>query len=132
MTCVECVSCAEKDREIKYLKALLALDGIEESASPAARTDLVDVKQRYVLLRQQLALIRADVQYMNKQVQSVLQWISNVLTVLLSCCGRIGELTAASVVESVTHVTKVKYYHLGISYGKLPVVQSLFTETSEA
>lgn len=99
--------CAAKDQEIAYLKALLALDVLSPGAAAAPGTpDLVVIRQKQALLKQQLALIRADVQYLNKQVQAVLQWITKVISVFLTTCGWLGETAAAKVVESASNLSR--------------------------
>ena len=109
MTSAECERCRTKDEEITYLKALVALSSVkahcaDSSAPSKERTEIVTIMQRQALLQNQLLLIRADVQYLNREVQDLLAWISRVISVFLSCCGRLSEATAAAVVDSATKV----------------------------
>ena len=112
MTVKHCADCAKKDEEITYLKALIALESVGGAGKACAeadtriRTDVVQLKQRQALLRRQLLLIRADVQYFNRHVQSVFEWIAKVITVFLSSCGRLGQSTASAIVEMSANVSK--------------------------
>lgn len=119
MTVTGCSECTRKDDEIAYLKALLALDsmnahhGDRPQLSASNRgLDLVKVQQQQAILRRQLALIRADVLYMNRHVESVLGWINKVVSAFLTSCGRLSETIAATIVQSASslnaNVSKVK------------------------
>jgi len=105
-----CQDCQEKDAEIEYLKAVIALDTLGNKSRPSCAEvdsqsqDLVDIKQRLQLIKHHLLLVRADVQYMNREVHSVFQWISNVIAVFLSCCGRVGEAAAGVVIDSANKI----------------------------
>jgi hypothetical protein len=110
MTSPVCSNCSKKDAEIAYLKAVISLDSL--GANPPLRSveqlsrgsKSVAIEQQIALMRSQLAVIRADVLYMNRHIHSVLQWIAKVISVFLSCCGRLGEAAAASVVHSASSV----------------------------
>jgi hypothetical protein len=103
-----CVDCSKKDAEIEYLKAIIALDAVRGedggmiSKDVRRNVEAVALRQRLELIKNQLLLIRADVQYMNREVHSVFQWISKVISVFLSCCGRVSEMTAGMVIDSAT------------------------------
>jgi hypothetical protein len=99
-----CCECSNKDTEIEYLKALLALNGIQNSNVKPEHIKVVTIKQQQAIIRQQLSLIRADVQYMNRHIQSVLQWITKVISVFLQFCGRVNESTASTIVHSASSV----------------------------
>lgn len=109
MTCAKCV---DKDTEIAYLRGLLSLQSLErdEDIKPSdaiSQKDVehVEIKQRHAILRRQLALIRADVQYMNRHIQSVLGWLSTVISSFLSCCGRLSDATVESVITTASCIT---------------------------
>ena len=111
MTSPVCCECNKKSKEIEYLRALLALDTLDEHRNTeynpdnmARKMDIVMIKQQQALIRQQLLVIRADVQYMNRHVQAVLQWIAKVISTFLSCCGRLGESTASALVHGASSV----------------------------
>ena len=112
MTSVPCCECDKKDKEIAYLKALLTLDSLEENREETeyrrmqkpASMDIATIRKQQALIRQQLLVIRADVQYMNRHLQAVLQWIAKVVITFLSCCGRLSESTAATIVHSASSV----------------------------
>jgi hypothetical protein len=115
MTSPVCCECENKNKEIEYLKALLTLDSLEENREidytkqgKPSNIDIVSIRQQQALIRRQLLVIRGDVQYMNHHVQAVLQWIAKVISTFLSCCGRLSELNAASIVHgSSTMLTNV-------------------------
>ena len=100
-----CEDCNKKDDEILYLKALIAVDSVSGEREWGKDTNIVEVKQQIKLLHEQLLLIRADVQYMNREVQLVISWIAKVISVFLSCCGRLGESTASLIVDSANSVS---------------------------
>jgi hypothetical protein len=108
MTC--CGECEKKDKEIEYLRAVIALDSLPNRPLESEGKDLskavsvVEIQQQLRLVKQQLLLARADIQYMNREVQSVFSWISKIISVFLSCCGRLGETTASVIVDSATKV----------------------------
>lgn len=103
-----CCDCGKKDAQIEYFKALLALNGLdgtlEETDTRSGHIQVVAIKQQMAILRQQVSLVRADAQYFNRQVQSVLMWIARVITVFLECCGRVSESAASTVVHSASSV----------------------------
>ena len=103
-----CQDCRKLQDEVTYLKAVIALNSIKtnKAGSQSAPTNLsaVEVIQRQELLKKQLLLIRADVQYLNREVQAVLEWIAKVISVFLSCCGRLGDSTAFVIIDSATKV----------------------------
>ena len=104
--CEECetktVLIKEQADEIVYLKALLALDSLQTKPSrpPPASIKVVNALQQTRLLQNQLLLIRADVQYLNGQVQAVLAWTSKIISLFLACCGRVPQETAGQVVNT--------------------------------
>lgn len=104
-----CSSCKEKNDEIKYLKAIISLNALH--ANPTTETperetiETVELKQQIKVMQNQLLIMRADVQYMNREVQSVFAWISKLITIFLRSCGRLGESTASSVIDSASKVT---------------------------
>lgn len=119
MSVTPCAECTRKDDEIAYLKALLALDSMNAQngdktvySSADRELDLVRVRQQQAIIRRQLSLIRADVLYMNRHVESVLAWINKVVSAFLASCGRLNESVAATVVQSASslnaNVSKVK------------------------
>ena len=105
-----CLECQSKNAEIEYLKAIIALDTLGDCSDlgrndPNGRTvDHVDLRQRLKLIKHHLLLVRADVQYMNREVHSVFQWISKIIAVFLSYCGRVSETTAGVVIESANKI----------------------------
>jgi hypothetical protein len=103
-----CCGCDIKDREIAYLRAVIALDSLPGASTANKGTcesiEHVQLNQQLRLIKQQLLLLRADTQYMNREVQSVFSWISRVITVFLGCCGRLGETTTNVIVETATKV----------------------------
>lgn len=103
-----CQDCRKLQDEVTYLKAVIALNSIITSKSGSqctpANLSAAQVIQRQELLKKQLLLIRADVQYLNREVQAVLEWIAKVISVFLSCCGRLGESTASIIIDSATKV----------------------------
>ena len=104
-----CEECKRKDERITYLNALIALNHIQEKTHPVPtqqNVDLVKLQQRQEVLKRQLLIIRADVQYLNREVKNVFEWILKVISVFLSCCGRISETTASLVVASASDVGK--------------------------
>jgi hypothetical protein len=107
-----CPQCEQKNEEILYLKALLSLETVSDDSTSSNLSkapislDILAIKQRQALLKKQLLLIRADAQYINRQVQSVLEWLTKVIGIFLACCGRIGETTASNIVESASKMTK--------------------------
>jgi len=116
MTVSCCPHCPQKDEEILYLRALLSLETVSYGSDVDKKTghrsetaDILQVKQKQALLRKQLALIRADVQYMNRHVQSVIDWIIKIIGIFLACCGRIGQTTASVVVETASRFDKNVY-----------------------
>lgn len=108
-TCPHCADCEKKDNEIAYLKALIALDSLSACSNlPLSGTqEILEVKQRQALLRRQLLLIRADVQFFNRHVQSVFEWIAKVISVFLSSCGRLSQSTVTAIAEMSPHVSQV-------------------------
>ena len=95
-----------KNEEIAYLKALIALESIRiDPKCDRKNITHVAIEQRCQLLQNQLLLIRADVQYLNREVQTVLQWTAKVITAFLSCCGRVGESTTALIVDSANKIS---------------------------
>lgn len=105
-----CPDCAKKNAEIEYLKAIIALDTLGEPSRPTnmeqvnQSIDLVTIKQRLKLIKHQLLLVRADVQYMNREVHSVFHWISKIISVFLSCCGHVAESAAGLVIDSANKI----------------------------
>ena len=104
-----CDECKQKDLQVKYLKAIIALHGLKDPhildpGEGSRKLNLVEIQQRQIILKQQLLLVRADIQYLNREVQNVFEWIAKVISVFLSCCGRLTETTASLVVESATKV----------------------------
>ena len=105
-----CADCQKKNAEIEYLKAIIALDTLGDgdrcrNAEPNNQnTELVNLKQRLKLIKHHLLLVRADVQYMNREVHSVFEWISKVISVFLSCCGRVSETAAGLVIDSANKI----------------------------
>ena len=107
-----CAKCAEKDTEIAYLRGLLSLQSLESdgdlkpsNAISHKDVELVQIRQRQAILRRQLAVIRADVQYMNRHIQLVLGWLSTVISSFLSCCGRLSDATVESVITTASGIT---------------------------
>lgn len=102
-----CQDCRKKDEEILYLKALITLNSVEPvqfAANHKEQTEVIHLQQRGRLLQHQLLLIRADVQYLNRELQSVLSWTANVIGAFLSCCGRVSEPTAAVIVDGTNKI----------------------------
>lgn len=100
--------CRDKDEEIEYLKAIIALHALNPGAAPttnAASLETIDLQQQIRLMQHQLLVMRADVQYMNHEVQSIFDWISKLITVFLRSCGRLGESTASAVIDSASKVS---------------------------
>ena len=102
-----CCDCSKKDAQIEFLKALLALNGLENPQNDVTECSLireVTLKQQIAIIRKEVALVRADVQYLNGHIQSVLQWIARVISVFLSCCGRVSQSAASTIVHSASSV----------------------------
>ena len=106
----QCLDCQNKNAEIEYLKAIIALDTLGDGGIKGERDEKeqalnhVDIRQRLKLIKHHLLLVRADVQYMNREVHSVFQWISKIISVFLSYCGRVSESTAGVVIESANKI----------------------------
>ena len=106
-----CTDCVKKNAEIEYLKAVISLDTLSDGLKSISTDDskqqnieLVTLRQRLKLIKHHLLLVRADVQYMNREVHSVFEWISKIVSVFLSCCGRVGETAAGLVIDSAHRI----------------------------
>ena len=109
-----CEECQKKDERITYRTALLALNHLKDDPSvdaPTENIELIRIRQRQEVLKRQLLIVRADVQYLNREVKNVFDWILKVISVFLSCCGRISESTASIIVSGASgvgdHVTRI-------------------------
>lgn len=110
MSGTSCCICAQKDEQIKYLRAIIALNALdgknnENGLSDQPKMETVELKQQIKLMQQQLYVMRADVQYLNHEVQSIFAWISKLITIFLRSCGRLGESTASAVIDSASKVS---------------------------